>query len=162
MLSSAGSPTRPAVFTHFPTINPIALRRDRENAGRLAKKACMRKTGFPVQAPAKNLLFPLAEMPERQAVLCKYFTGKAETALLPYLRSIRSPAGTEQAVRLVRVQAVFLIVRAYAAVLHADRPVLISILNGNRADFHVFCMVRPGIIGFSSAKRTVNKRKREM
>ena len=75
-------------------------------------------------------------MPECEAVFCKDLAGKAEAALFPDLRCIRSSACAEEVVRLVGSQAVFLIIRAYAAILHTDLPVLIGIFNGNRAHFH--------------------------
>jgi hypothetical protein len=93
-------------------------------------------------------LFPFAEMPEGQMVFGKDFAGKAEAACLTYVFDIRSPACTKEAVGLVLLQVILPVVRAYAAVLHAYLPVLISVLNANRADFHISVMVPPKIRGF--------------
>ena len=77
-------------------------------------------------------------------VLCKEFAGKAEAAVLFFLRRIRHPAGTKKAFRLVLPQVVLPVARADTAVLHADLPVLLGIFNSNRVVFHneVFCAAR--------------------
>jgi len=79
----------------------------------------------------------------------KISQARQKTALFFYLRCIRSSACAEEVVWLVGPQAVFLVVRAYTAVLHTDLPVLIGIFNGNRADCHNLRIVRPQIRGFS-------------
>ncbi len=75
-------------------------------------------------------------MPEVHVMGCEEIAGKTETAILPFLRGIRYPPGAEEAVGRMCSKAVLPVARACATVLHAGLPVLISILNTNRARFH--------------------------
>jgi len=93
-------------------------------------------------------LAPVAEVADNKAILVKDLAGRAEAAILFYLRGFRNAACAEKAVRLVLSKVILPVGRACAAVLHADLPVLIGIRNGNRAAFHDEWIVSSGIIGF--------------